>query len=305
MISLSTAWYPRGKPSLAATLGAIAHMGFEGVEIGVADPVPFKMRELQDALKKTPLKVVSMHNVCTERKLDPTNRRGDWLASPDEERRRQGVEVTLECVENAKALGASAVVLHLGSPPIEERWEKQSLMYHLVRGGPAAAAELGVSCEEILAERDAFGSAYLDAACRSLAELLERSEGVRLGLECRLGWHELPSLAELGTLLDRFPDPRVGYWHDVGHAVIQDFLGLANQYDWLRRHGPRTIGIHLHDVRERTRDHYPPGMGDVDFEPLADLLPPDALCVMEVSADFIAEEIALARRRLVEIGFCS
>ncbi len=277
-------------------------MGFEAVEIGVSDALPFKLKALQKALKKTPLRVVSAHNVCSERKLDPANRRGDWLASPDEAQRRLGVEATLDTIENAKTLGASAVVLHLGSPAIEKRWEKQSALYQLVRGG---GAEPGVSREEILAERAAVAPAHLDAACRSVAELLEGSSGIRLGIECRMGWHELPNLYELGLLLGRFPDPRVGYWHDVGHAVIQDFLGLAGQYDWLRRHGARTIGVHLHDVRERTRDHYPPGLGQVDFEPIIALLPPGALWVMEISADFIAEEIALGRRHLEEAGFCS
>jgi len=305
VIALSTAWYSRSKPRLAPTLEAIARMGFEAVEIGVTGVVPFRMKEARKALKATSLKVVSVHNICTERKLEPSNRRGDWLASADEEQRRQGVEATLDSIANAKALGASAVVLHLGATPVAESWEKQSALYRLVREGAAAAVQLGVSREGILAERAAHAGAQLDAACRSLAELLDRSSGVRLGIECRLGWHELPSLDELGVLLDRFPNPRVGYWHDVGHAVVQDFLGLANQYDWLRRHGRRTLGIHVHDVRERTRDHYPPGLGEVDFGPLAALVPADALCVMEISADFIAEEIALSKRRLEEMGLWS
>ncbi|MBM4039253.1 MAG: sugar phosphate isomerase/epimerase [Planctomycetes bacterium] len=304
MIALSTAWYSRSKPSVGATLEAVAKMGFEAVEIGVSDALPFRLKELQKALKSTPLRVVSVHNICSERKLDPTNRRGDWLASPDEEQRGAGVAATLDTIENARALGASAVVLHLGSPPIELRWEKQSVLYQLMRGGPVAEERLGVSREELLAERAEAAPGHFEAACRSLAELLERSSGTKLGVECRMGWHELPNLDELSVLLERFPDPRVGYWHDVGHAVIQDFLGLADQHDWLRRHRDRTIGVHLHDVRERTRDHYPPGLGEVDFEPLAGLLPPGALWVMEISADFIAEEIALGKRHLEEAGFC-
>ena len=303
MIALSTAWYPRKKPHLRGVLEAIAHMGFEAIEIGVQEAVPFRLKELEKALEAYPLKVVSIHNVCTERKLEPSNRRGDWLASLDEEQRREGVALTLETIGLAKTLGAGAVVLHLGSPAIEEKWEKQSLLYHLARGGSKAEAEVGVTRAEILAERDSHARAHIEAGCRSLAELLERPSGVRLGIECRMGWHEFPNLGELGEILQRFPDPRVGYWHDVGHAVVLDFLGLANQYDWLRRHGERTLGIHLHDVREQTRDHQPPGLGQVDFEPIRDLLPSSALCVMEISSSFIVEEIALGKRRLEEEGF--
>ncbi|MBM4034623.1 MAG: sugar phosphate isomerase/epimerase [Planctomycetes bacterium] len=303
MIALSTAWYPRSRPRLDATVEAIAAMGFQAIELGVSESVPFRMKDVERALKKTPLKVASVHNVCAERKLERTNRRGDWLASPDEAERRVGVEATLETIGNAQALGASAVVLHLGSPAVEAKWEKQLLLYELARGGAEAAITRAVSSAQILASRAAVAGSYFAAACRSLDELLARSAGVRLGIECRLGWHELPNLDELGVLLERFPDPRVGYWHDVGHAVIQDFLGLGDHLDWLRRHAARTIGIHLHDVHAGTDDHYPPGLGDVRFEPLLRLLPADALRVMEISSGFIAEEIVLGRRRLEEIGF--
>ncbi|HPD14007.1 MAG TPA: sugar phosphate isomerase/epimerase [Planctomycetota bacterium] len=305
MIALSTAWYPRSDPRPEAALEAIARMGFQAVEIGIADAMPFSLKRIQAAVAKTGLRVVSVHNVCAERSLDGSNRRGDWLASTDAERRREGVEATLESIANARALGASAVVLHLGSLPIEAKWEKQALLDKLSRGGAAEAERLGVSRSEIVAEREFLVAPRFEAVCRSVEELLARSSDIRLGLECRLGWHELPNVKEVGELLHRFPDPRVGYWHDVGHAVIQDFLGLADQYEWLRRYGARTIGVHLHDVREGSRDHYPPGLGEVDFRRVLKLVPREALRVMEISAGFIEEEVALGRRRLEELGSCS
>jgi len=301
MIAISTAWRPAKARTLDETLHAIARMGFEAVEIGVADSIPFNLKQAQGALESAGLRVVSVHNVCTERKLARGNRRGDWLASPDEEQRRAAVEATLDSIENAKALGASTVVLHIGSLPIEQRWEKQAALDALRRGTKAQA---GTTREEILALRPPLVQRHLEAACRSLAELLERSSGIRLGIECRLGWHELPNLDELRELLDRFPDPRVGYWHDVGHAAIQAFLGLADAHDWLRVAGERTFGVHLHDVCSGSRDHYPPGLGEVDFAPILALLPPEALRVMEVSSAFIAEEIVLGKRRLEEILPC-
>jgi len=324
MIALSTAWFPRSDPRLVPTLEAIHRMGFEAVEIGVSD-AKFRLKKVKRCLEQTPLKVVSVHNVCSESKVDGENRRGDWLASPDEAKRRKGVEATLETVRHAEALGATAVVLHLGSPPIEG-WEAVGRAYlHAVflppqtprvqvctpypsrASGPLApsATSEPLVARAILAERDRHAPAYLDAACRSLEELLARPSSVNLGVECRMGWHEIPSLDEVGILLERFPDPRVGYWHDVGHAVILDFLGVAGQHEWLRRYGRRTLGIHLHDVRERTYDHYPPGLGQVDFKPIRELLPQGAIRVMELSANFIAEEVQMGKRRLEEMGFCS
>jgi len=300
-IALSTAWHVRDDPRLVTTLGAIESMGFQAVELGVSRP-RFRRKKVARFLKSSALRVVSVHNVCTEGKPDGANERGDWLASPQPEQRRKGVEATLETIDHARELGAQAVVLHLGALPIDERWDKQELLYRLGRN-TGAAAELGVTADELLAERRELAPRYLDAAVHSLDELLEKSQGVRLGIECRMGWHELPSLAELDVLLERFPDPRIGYWHDVGHAVLQQAMGLAGQYEWLQHHGDRTIGIHLHDVDGRLRDHYPPGLGTVDFDPLLELLPGDALRVIEVSSRFIAEEIVVGRRHLEELGF--
>ncbi len=306
VIALSTAWCLRDDPRIVSTLQAIERMGFQAVEIGVSPKVRFRRRKVARFLKASRLKVVSVHNVCSERRVDAANDRGDWLASPDPAERRKGVDATLETIEHAEALGAQALVLHLGSPPIEERWEKQDLLYRLGGGSPRIAASLGVTADDILAERQAVAPRYVEAACESLAELLDRSSCIRLGVECRMGWHEVPTLDELGLILERFPDPRVGYWHDVGHAVLRSAMGLEGQFEWLERHGARTIGIHLHDVISRGRrlfDHYPPGLGHVDFAPLLRLVPRGAIRVMELSSRFIAEEVTMGRACLEGIGF--
>jgi len=295
-IALSTAWHPASDERLVPTLEAIERMGFEAVEIGVSG-ARFRLKKVKRFLEGAKVEVVSVHNVLSERKLAPGNRRGDWLASTDEERRRKGVEATIESLGNAEALGARALVLHLGSLPIEGKWEKQERLYRQL-----AAGETGER-DELLRARSRLAPAHLEAASRSLEELLAWDCKVRLGIECRMGWHELPDIEELGLLLERFPDPRVGYWHDTGHAAIQEVLGLAERWEWLRRHRDRTIGAHIHDVRERVRDHHPPGLGDFDFEPLLDLLPPDALVVMEIAAGFIQEEILAGKRFLEEVGF--
>jgi sugar phosphate isomerase/epimerase len=126
---------------------------------------------------------------------------------------------------------------------------------------------------------------------------------MRFAIESRMGWHELPSLDELAVVLERFPDPRVGYWHDVGHAVILEFMGLGGRHEWLARYGDRTLGVHLHDVAKGVRDHVPPGMGDVNFAALRRQLPESALCVMEIAPRYIAEEVALGKARLEELGY--
>ncbi|NQT87408.1 sugar phosphate isomerase/epimerase [bacterium] len=291
MLSLSTAWYPQNDKRMAPTLEAIRGMGFSAVEIGVSG-MRCRMKKLKKFLGRLDLGVTSVHNVCSERRAAPSNVRGDWLASTDAEQRKEGVAATLESARAADELGADVVVVHLGQTPIEEAWDKQETIYER-RSIP----------DGWLAERRRHAEAQLDAASRSLEELLAQSDGVRFALESRMGWHELPSLVELGGLLERFPGPRIGYWHDVGHAVILEHMGCGDRHAWLERHGSRTFGAHLHDVAKNVRDHLPPGMGDVDFAALRPLLPREALCVMEISSRFIVEEVALGKARLEELGY--
>ena len=53
----------------------------------------------------------------------------------------------------------------------------------------------------------------------------------------------------------------------------------------------------------RLFDHYPPGLGHVDFAPLLRLVPRGAIRVMELSSRFIAEEVTMGRACLEGIGF--
>jgi hypothetical protein len=41
----------------------------------------------------------------------------------------------------------------------------------------------------------------------------------------------------------------VSYWHDVGHAEVQQRLGFASHEGWLSQFKDRMVGVHLHDIR--------------------------------------------------------
>ncbi|NQT52194.1 hypothetical protein HQ576_09100, partial [bacterium] len=91
MIALSTAWRQSDRSDVPATLNAARALGFECVEIGVSG-ARFRLKKAQKAIGKLGLEVVSIHNVCNEKRPQDDNERGDWLGSPDPELRRQGVE---------------------------------------------------------------------------------------------------------------------------------------------------------------------------------------------------------------------
>ena len=59
----------------------------------------------------------------------------------------------------------------------------------------------------------------------------------------------IPLHAEVGLILGEFAGGAVRYWHDVGHALNHQRLGVGTQDAWLEAYGTRLAGTHLHDIR--------------------------------------------------------
>jgi sugar phosphate isomerase/epimerase len=115
--------------------------------------------------------------------------------------------------------------------------------------------------------------------------------GIRLGIESRHSFEEMPSEREMIEVLNRFDPSIVGYWHDFGHVQVKHNLGFLDHFEWLQRVAPRIIGCHLHDTKWPGRDHLAPFMGDVEYGRLIPLLPADMLFVFEMSPRRTKEEI--------------
>jgi sugar phosphate isomerase/epimerase len=95
-------------------------------------------------------------------------------------------------------------------------------------------------------------------------------------------------------VLQRFPAPVAGYWHDFGHVQVKHNLGFLDHVDWMQKVAPRLIGCHLHDTKWPGRDHMAPFTGDVEYEKLLAFLPKDTLFVFEMSPRRTPEEITMA-----------
>jgi sugar phosphate isomerase/epimerase len=118
---------------------------------------------------------------------------------------------------------------------------------------------------------------------RSLQELLDYAagSGIRLGLENRYHYNDIPNLDEMEELLAMAGPDRLGFVYDVGHAQALDRLGFISHEDWLRRFSSRMIETHLHDVIG-VDDHLAPGLGEIDFDMVASYLPGDAIRTLEL-----------------------
>ena len=292
--ALSTAWHLAQSEEPAEILRLTAELGFDGIELSsLSAEAAGALREL---LNSEPLPVVSIHAPC------PIPYEGaarlDDLACTDDRRRRAAVDYTKRTIDLATDVGATAVVIHLGQVPVSipqsavvDAMEQPNDQWRdlLARG---------------LAERVAQVHRHLDLAIESLGDLTAHlhSSGVRLAVETRYEYNDVPNVDEFATILDRFSRQGVRYWHDVGHAHTQAVLGLATHQDYLDRYHAHLLGFHIHDA-QGTRDHRPPGEGEIDFAALVPYLRPEHLRVLEVASRHPAQEVARSREYLKARGW--
>ena len=139
------------------------------------------------------------------------------------------------------------------------------------------------------------GGKASDAVLFSLDTLNEtalRME-VYLAIENRPRYYQIPNFDEVELFLEKFKGSNMRYWHDVGHTMLQERVGLCWSQRWLERYAEDLIGVNLHDLKDLTAYH-PPGSGDLDFEEILRQIPPDTLTVVEVR-DAPAEQLIEVR----------
>ena len=144
---------------------------------------------------------------------------------------------------------------------------------------------------------------HLEAVTRSLRELLDYAgrTGIRLGLENRFHFFDIPSQDEMEFLLGLADAERLGFIFDSGHARAMSLLGFFDEKKWLERYSGRMIGTHLQDAKG-VNDHFAPGLGDVDFGMIAKYLPIGAFRTLEVQPFNSAEQVKNSLQYLVDKG---
>jgi sugar phosphate isomerase/epimerase len=224
------------------------------------------------------------------------------LASTDEEQRRIAVEHTKRTLQYAIDCRLPCVVVHLGGMG-DHMTDAELRLRRLYDSGVRDGEEVERLRDEAIRHRASVAEPHLEAARRSLQELTRFAapHGIAIGLENRYHYHEIPHADEALYLLSDYTNDVAGYWHDVGHAEVQERLGLLDRHSWFPKLTPRTIGCHLHDV-DGIGDHRAPGNGDVDWSYIADGLPPNALRVFEIDQRQPDEAVAGAIPYLRERG---
>jgi len=294
---LSTMWSVGRFESMADFFPAAWRLGFHAFEIN--HQVDSAMLAGLDP-RRYP--IPSVHEPCPADIPTATLMARNWLiSSPDEDGRRQGVQAVQRSIDLASALGARLVVVHPGKVDIDTELEAE-LLQSLATGQGASPRHAELQAR-LVAARAARADANLDAVRRSLAELADYAgrAGVRLGLENRDHYYEIPLPEEMAWLLEQLDEERVGFWYDVGHAEILARLGFGHRETWLERFGSRTFGVHLHDVRGFD-DHLAAGLGELDWAAIAAQLPAGVQRTCEFRSFHTPEQVAAALQLLAAQG---
>jgi sugar phosphate isomerase/epimerase len=246
--------------------------------------------------------ISSIHEPCPADISEEILKARDWMiSSPDETCRQQGVAAVKRSIELAGALSIRTVVVHSGHVSLDMVLEKK--LRSLFDTGQAGSAEYQETKDRMLERRLELIGPHLEAVRISLKELLDYASrfGLRLGLENRYHYFDIPNQEEMSLLLDLEGPERIGFIYDVGHATAMDRLGFFANEVWLKRFGKRILGAHLHDV-VGVVDHYAPGLGDVDFRLIAGYLPKEAFRTVEVMSFNTPEQIKTGLDVLVAAG---
>lgn len=150
--------------------------------------------------------------------------------------------------------------------------------------------------------REKKAPAYLARVKDCLNRIVEHAgnKGIRLGIEGRNCYEEIPTEREIPGLLEEINAPHVGYWHDFGHIQIKANLGFVDHFQWLQQISPKLFGCHLHDTVWPGGDHHPPFTGSIEYDRLIPLLPKDCLFVWEMNPRRKGEAIVESLRQWKE-----
>ena len=291
MISFSTCWNSARHTGGEEMLREIKQeLGFNLIELGHGVRISL-MPGVQKAFEAGEVKFSSLHNFCPL-PVEVTGASPDcyMFSSNSPNERKRAIRHTLQTIDFAERLGAPFVVLHLGRVPMPAVTEP---LITLAKKGKIYSREYVKRKVNAVGRREAVAPRYLEQVKECLKPIIEHAQArnIRLGIEGRRGYEEIPSERELPELLAELDSPQLGYWHDFGHLQIKENLGFLDHEEWLRTIGPRTLGCHVQDCIWPAQDHQPPFEGGVALEKLVPLLPSTCLVVWEMSPRKTVEEI--------------
>jgi len=272
-------------------LQEILDLGFEWVELGHGIRLSL-MEGIQRYYDAGKVQISTLHNFCPL-PVEITRPSPDCyqFSSHRESERERAVKLTFQTLDFAKRLGARLVVLHLGTVPIGHYTDE---LAEMAEAGDYLSRKYVKTKLKAVQQREKKAPLYLQRARECLLRIVDYAghKGIKLGVEGRQCFEEIPSETELIALLDEIDAPElVGYWHDFGHIQIKENLGFVDHAEWLAHVSPRMFGGHLHDTEWPAHDHRPPFTGSIDYNKLIPLIPNPTTLVWEMGPRRKTEDV--------------
>lgn len=280
MLAISTMWNALKQQDGPALFDELKNLGFETLELS-RHLTPDQVEQLKPDLRGNP--PCSIHNFCPILPGTPqTDAEKDkiLLSSLNTDERKEAVRRTLQTMELALELEVPIVVLHLGEV---DTYDRSYLMTDLYTYGEREFEAFSRKVTEATEWRKRKAAKHQDAVLRSLDELNENALRMELciAIENRPHYYQIPDFDEVGLFFEKFYGSPMRYWHDVGHAALQEKLGICWSDEWLAHYAEHLIGVNLHDLRDLEAYH-PPGTGDLAWDEVFAQLPSEVLKVLEI-----------------------
>ncbi|MGE9270254.1 MAG: sugar phosphate isomerase/epimerase family protein [Verrucomicrobiales bacterium] len=293
MLAFSTCWNNSRHTDGEAMIDEILEFGIEHIELSHGMTVA-KLPGIQKAFEDGRFQCIGVHNYFpapVEVIIDAPD--AYEYTSHREAERKRAMDMTLRTLDIAAQFKAHYLVLHMGSVPMNPRkWTKA--LTSMVKDGDGDTLAYSKRRISFIKKREKLGPLYYNRALEALETLAEKAQelGVKLAIESRSRYEDMPSEREMIALQDHFADhPAVGYWHDFGHVQLKHNLGLLDHDQWLADMSPQLIGAHVHDVQWPARDHRVPFTGTLDYKSLLRHFPQDAPLTWELSPTQDARDI--------------
>ena len=295
--SLSTMWAINNFPDLNDFFTTSRQLGFQKIELNHQINSDMLSRVHLDHYQFS-----SIHEPCPADIATKVLVERDWMiSSQDEICRKHGVTAVKKSIGLAHELGASTVVIHCGN--VSTDMSSEIKLRLLFSAGKAQTEEYQYFKSHFVQLRNNLARPRLQAVKKSLRELIEYALqfNVKLGLENRYHYMDIPIIDEMEELLCLADPGRLGFIYDVGHAQALDRLGFFQHSEWLKRYSTRIFGSHLHDVIGLS-DHHAPGVGEIDFKSIANYLPEGSFRTFELQPGNTLAQVKQSLQILVEAG---
>ncbi len=283
ILAISTMWNALKQPDGTALIDELRDLGFDTIALSrhlTSEQLEQLKPSFGDIGQSPPC---CIQNFCP---ILPDTPQGDaendiiHLSSLNNDERKEAIRRTVQTMELAIEMEISTVILQLGKV---DTYDRSYLMRELYEYGEREFEAFSRKVTEATEWRKRKEAKHHDAVMRSLDELNERALKMELCIAIENPPHyiQIPNHDEVDMLFSEFYGSPMGYWHNVGHAALQEKLGLCWADAWIEAYDDHLIGVSVHDLKD-LEPYHPPGSGDIDWDDIIPQIKPDVLKVMDI-----------------------